>query len=264
MTENALIVFSDLDGTLLDHHSYSYEAALPALSSLREHKIPLVLASSKTPAEMIPLRAELGFEDCPAIVENGAGVFAANDETMSASESYSRLIACLDNVPGELRQHFVGFSAMSIDQIIAETDLPADGAMRAKQRCYSEPGQWNGDDVQMARFLEHLSALGIVAKQGGRFLTLSFGGNKAERMAEIIKQAENKSGTKPISLALGDAPNDIEMLQTADHGVIIVNSDHTGIPTLSGERVGQITRSTTPGPAGWNEAVLDFVSRHIS
>ena len=67
-----LIVFSDLDGTLLDHGNYSHSAAAPALARLRHLEVPLILASSKTAAEIVPLRDELGFSDCEAIVENGS------------------------------------------------------------------------------------------------------------------------------------------------------------------------------------------------
>ncbi len=35
------IVFSDLDGTLLDHRIYDYSPALPALEMLQEKQIPL-------------------------------------------------------------------------------------------------------------------------------------------------------------------------------------------------------------------------------
>ena len=69
-----LIVFTDLDGSLLDGTTYSYEAATPALTALREQGIPLVLVSSKTRAEMEPLRQRLVHHD-PFIVENGGAVF---------------------------------------------------------------------------------------------------------------------------------------------------------------------------------------------
>ena len=69
-----LIVFTDLDGSLLDSTTYSFKAATPALNALREQGIPLVLVSSKTRAEMEPLRQRLGHCD-PFIVENGGAVF---------------------------------------------------------------------------------------------------------------------------------------------------------------------------------------------
>ncbi len=53
------IVFSDLDGTLLDHRTYDYTPALPALASLQEKQIPLVFCTSKTAAEIMPFRTEI-------------------------------------------------------------------------------------------------------------------------------------------------------------------------------------------------------------
>ena len=46
------VVFTDLDGTLLDHTSYSHQAAEPALEAIRERRIPLVFCTSKTRAEV--------------------------------------------------------------------------------------------------------------------------------------------------------------------------------------------------------------------
>ena len=72
-----LIVYTDLDGSLLDGTTYSYEPATPALAALREQGIPLVLVSSKTRAEMEPLRQRLDHRD-PFIVENGGAVAVSN------------------------------------------------------------------------------------------------------------------------------------------------------------------------------------------
>ena len=55
-----LLVATDLDGCLLDEETYSYEAARPALDALARRRVPLVLCSSKTRAEMQPLARELG------------------------------------------------------------------------------------------------------------------------------------------------------------------------------------------------------------
>jgi predicted mannosyl-3-phosphoglycerate phosphatase (HAD superfamily) len=68
-----LLVFSDMDGSLLDHHSYSFAAALPMITALEQLDIPLILASSKTRAEILDLRTALGNRH-PFIVENGAAI----------------------------------------------------------------------------------------------------------------------------------------------------------------------------------------------
>lgn len=57
--QQPLLVFSDLDGTLLDSHSYDWQPAAPWLSRLREANVPVILCSSKTSAEMLYLQKTL-------------------------------------------------------------------------------------------------------------------------------------------------------------------------------------------------------------
>ena len=68
------ILFSDLDGTLLDQADYSFAAAKPALGVIRARGIPLVLCSSKTRVEIEEQRRRLN-NDHPFIAENGGGIF---------------------------------------------------------------------------------------------------------------------------------------------------------------------------------------------
>ncbi len=248
------IVFTDLDGTLLDHDSYSHAAALPAIEGLKARGVPVVLASSKTAAEIAPLRAELGLGHCPAIVENGAGVLPAGAAPDGAAADYARLRTVLNEVPGDLRAQFRGFGDWSDAQVAEKTGLPLAQARLARQRAYSEPGLWLGDAAGKAAFLAALAERGVHAKQGGRYLTLSFGGTKADRMAEITALFG-----APVVIALGDAPNDIEMLQVADIGVVIANPHGAPLPELRGEAAGRILRSTKFGPEGWNEMIRRIV-----
>ena len=71
------IIFSDLDGTLLDHKTYTFEPASEALSVLKSRKIPLILSSSKTKAEIERIQSKLTLKE-PFIFENGSGVFYNN------------------------------------------------------------------------------------------------------------------------------------------------------------------------------------------
>ena len=68
------IIFTDLDGTLLDHSSYQWDRAKPALDLCQRFHVPVVLVSSKTRAEMVKLKDELGLSH-PFISENGGGIF---------------------------------------------------------------------------------------------------------------------------------------------------------------------------------------------
>ena len=78
MTTPKPIIFTDLDGTLLDRETYSFEPAEPALDLIRQKDIPLVLSSSKTRAEIELYRRKLE-NDHPFISENGGAVFIPKD-----------------------------------------------------------------------------------------------------------------------------------------------------------------------------------------
>lgn len=255
-----LIVFSDLDGTLLDHETYSFDPARPALSELADLGVPLVLASSKTAAEIADLRAAMGFAHCPAIVENGAGILDPEGQDGGEDDDtvHGRLRAALNALPADLRDCYAGFSDWSVEEVAERTGLAPDAARKAAARRFSEPGLWTGDEAGRARFEAALAQSGITARQGGRYLTLSFGATKAARMREIAARYAT-DGALPRMIALGDAPNDIEMLETADMGVIVANPHGAALPALSGEAEGRIRRTAKTGPAGWNESVLRII-----
>ncbi|MCB1477959.1 MAG: HAD-IIB family hydrolase [Rhodobiaceae bacterium] len=249
-----LVVFTDLDGTLLDHASYSHEAAEPALGLLRKLGIPLILASSKTAAEIAPLHRALHLEDWPAIVENGAGVFDPASSGESDASEYLRIRRALACLPEDLSEHYRGFGQMTDHEVSDITGLSPGEARLARLRHHSEPGLWTGSDAGLQRFLDALKEQGVSARRGGRFLTLSLGRTKAQAMADVIELLKPET-----TVALGDAPNDAEMLEAADIGVIVRNDHGTPLPELDGEAAGRIRRTVLPGPEGWNEAIMRIV-----
>lgn len=256
MTPPRALIFTDLDGTLLDHATYDWSAAAPLLDRLTAAGIPVVLASSKTAAEMVPLRAAMGLSDAPLICENGAGVVIGGSGTSPDDRSaYWQLRAAIEALPDAVRSPFEGFADMGPVRIAEVTGLAPEAARAAAQRAFSEPGLWGGNEADQAAFLEALAAHGITGRRGGRFLTLSFGGTKADRMAEIATGYGN-----PVTIALGDAPNDREMLETADHGIVIANDHGAPLPELKGEAAGRIRRSARPGPEGWNKELSGLLS----
>ena len=243
-----LLVFSDLDGTLLDHETYSYAPALPAIAQIKARGGLLILASSKTAAEILALHQELDLGDTPMIVENGAAcIDAAAVGTQDADYRAIRQVLRSLDAP------FRGFGDMSVEEVSRQTGLDMAAAKRAKARQFSEPGLWDGDAGQQAAFLAALARHGIAARQGGRYLTLSFGATKADQM-----QLLRKKHAPCFTVALGDAPNDIEMIAAADRGVIIRNDHSPHLPTLPNEL--QVLRTDLPGPEGWCAAMLQILS----
>lgn len=251
-----LLVFTDLDGTLIDHHTYSYAAAIPAIEAISRLSAGLVLASSKTAPEISGLRQELGVEHWPAIVENGAGILPPFVTECPDSGQYETVRSALDEVPIDLRKLFCGFGDVSVEQVVQMTGLSLEGANLAQERSFSEPGTWSGTAAQMDAFLGELAERGVTGQHGGRFLTLSLGNNKVDQMRAIIETYEPRH-----TIALGDAPNDIAMLEYADIGIVIANPARPPLPKLQTEEAGRIVRTHEAGPVGWNLAVFDVIAR---
>ncbi|MEQ8825445.1 MAG: HAD-IIB family hydrolase [Filomicrobium sp.] len=263
-----LIIFSDLDGTLLDHKSYSFDAARPALSRAKAAGVPVILATSKTAAEVSEIADAMGL-GTPAIVENGGGIWFPDhaDEGLRealdpAGLTYEEILRSLVDLGDKWRSCFTGFSAMSVNDVMRATGLERPAAEKAMLRQHSEPGLWTGTEQELTVFSEAVRESGLQVLQGGRFLHVMGQTNKAARMLELKAAYERLwRGDKVMTAALGDAPNDQEMLETANFGFIIANPNGKQIPILAGEADGRIVRTQEAGPSGWNSAVNGLLDR---
>ena len=83
------IIFTDLDGTLLDYKDDSSSRVAPLVSKLKDGGVIILFCSSKTRVEQEVYRKRLGI-DTPFIVENGGAIYISRDYFNFAYE-YHRL-----------------------------------------------------------------------------------------------------------------------------------------------------------------------------
>jgi mannosyl-3-phosphoglycerate phosphatase len=262
MPKPRLIIFSDLDGTLLDHDNYDWSPAKPALDRLAASDIPVVLNSSKTISELRTVREQMG-NHSPFIVENGAAVVIPANCFGPDEEQVKRFGAPRGEVLAllaELREEgfkFAGFADMSPAEISRHSSLSEQEAALARDRVATEPLLWQGDDESMVAFRQKLEAAGCRLVQGGRFLHAMGNFDKADGVRFLLKKYKEQDPVgRLIAIALGDSPNDQHMLEQADIAVIVrgVQSDSVVLPSQS-----RAIRSLRAGPAGWNECVLNLL-----
>lgn len=256
------VFFTDLDGTLLDHHNYNWAPALPALRALEARGLPLVINSSKTAAEIRALRVQLDNHH-PYIVENGAAVvvpenyFAPGPErVVTTAATREALLTVLHRLRAE-GFRFTGFSDLSVTGLAQLTGLDEAAAALAADRKATEPLLWEGDDQELSDFRRALACHGLQLLEGGRFLHVMGQFDKADGLRYLMSQWRRLPGGDGVrSVALGDGPNDRDMLAGADLAVIIqgVNSDRIDWPPAR-----PVIRSREPGPVGWNTCVLEIL-----
>lgn len=264
-----LIVFTDLDGTLLDEADYSFAGALPALDRIKKLGIPLIITTSKTRAEIIPLQRTLGLCD-PFIAENGGGIFfpgeAADPMRMNSQTErgegirlgipYARIRSFLAALPPSIRVR--GFGDLSNREVAALADLNPEAAALAKTREFTEP--FLIEDPSMLPLIEErASQAGLQVVRGGRFHHLMGKDQDKGRAVQILRQhLAEREGHRTTAIGLGDSENDRPLLTAVDLPVLIPRPDGSFLDApLPG-----LVRATEPGSRGWNEAVLRLLDRY--
>jgi mannosyl-3-phosphoglycerate phosphatase len=263
-----LIVFTDLDGTLLDHRDYSFGAASDALARIEQAGVPLVLCSSKTRVEIERLRKLLANVH-PFIVENGAAVFippgyfpfvvpgAVKREgylVLEFGRPYEEVVDLLHRTAADLGLTIVGFSDMSAQEIADACGLSLVDAQLARLREYDEPFRLvAGGSRSRDRLSRALRRAGLQCVRGGRFDHATGCADKGTSVA-ALREVYRRVDANVLTVGLGDSMNDLPLLREVEIPVIVRNPASAAAAQLRRHlRTARVTRLT--GPAGWSEVV---------
>ena len=270
------LVFTDLDGSLLDHHDYGWEPARPWLERLAAAGVPVIPVTSKTRAELLPLRQALGLEQTPFIAENGAII------GLPAAWQHARLDRDPANVDGlrvkalsvdsdflmrrlavireRLGVAFRCLPDMKIEAIIEATGLDAARAGQAREREGSIPLLWDDSEAMLDAFRSLLANDDLMLTQGGRFWHVMGNIDKGRAVNWLVARLGALRGAAPWSLGLGDGPNDVALLNACDAAVLIrgmhalpVEIDHP-----------RLYRTMETGPRGWAEGMEHWLGQELA
>jgi len=274
----AYLVFTDLDGTLLNHDDYRYDAARPMLAWLKAHQIPVIAVTSKTRVEVEELLQALSFEE-PFVVENGSGIFIPPydrrfdltqtdfSQNVSQQNGHQRLcLGCtyhqakigLKTLAQQLNQSLQGFGSMGLEQLMALTGLNSAEARKAKTREFTEP--FVNPGLAASVLEQQVAEIGFQVLVGDRFCHLIGLGAGKGKAVDLLVACYQAPQTPIKTVGLGNSPNDLALLEAVDIPIVIPGAQGPH-PDLA-DRGWQIAPAA--GAQGWTMAMSQVRDRYWS
>jgi mannosyl-3-phosphoglycerate phosphatase len=268
------LIFTALEGALLDPRTGSFASAEEGLSELDRRHIPLVLVTSRTRDEIEPLRRKLGHGH-PFITESGGGIFfpdgyfnvkipdakrAGRYLCVALGRPYEEVCAALDDVAEETGVGVAGFHHMSAKEIAENTGLRPRDAELARSREFDEPFFFTSTDERgIARFVAKAAERGFNARSGQTFWHFSSGCDAARAVRTLTKVFRDATRTRLRAVGIGPAREDLPWLRAVDQVVLLggPGADSKHPDTIQPPN---ISSGDTLGPAGWNAAILNIIS----
>ena len=259
------IIFTDLDGTLLDHKTYSFKSAEKTLNEIKKRKIPLVFCTSKTRAEIEKYRDVLDIKD-PFISENGGAIYIPKNyfdfdysfdkklqnynviELGTQIKKILNIIILLKEKGYELKT----FSDMTETQVSKDCGLNISDARLAKLREYDEVFTILKIE-QEKDIIKIIKDNGYNVTSGGRYHHI-MGNNDKGKAVKILTELFKRKYKKINTIGLGDGKNDLPMLKVVDSAVIVKNLAHNTLNVSF-----DVLRTKKEGSLGWSEAINKLI-----
>jgi mannosyl-3-phosphoglycerate phosphatase len=263
-----IVLFTGVDGTLLDEETFDIEQAINALEYLKQRDIPIIFCSSKTFSEQDYWQKKLHV-NAPFIFENGSGIaipkgyFPDNAyEADGFSGDYDIIILAqtdafhVKNTLARINRMYgmalKGYSDCMPEEITRLTHLKGDLATRALDRMFTEI-LVNPVDEKLAQVIgPQLASCGLALGKNARFNSVqSLNVDKGKAVKRLQRIYADTMGAAPVSMAIGDSANDIAMLEAAQIR-FLVQRPHGGWAPMD---IKGLNRVSAVGPEGFLNAV---------
>jgi len=268
------IIYTSLEGALLDARSGSFAEAEEALSEISRRHIPLVLVTSRTRDEMDPLRRALEHSH-PFITESGGGVYVPDGYfnikipnvkrsgrylCVALGRPYKEVCEVLDEVAEETGVGVAGFHHMSTREIAENVGIKQRDAELVRRREFDEPFFFtSADEKAIARFVEAAKERGFDARLGETFWHFSSGCDSARAVRTLTKLFRDATRIKLRAVGVAPASQDPPWLRAVDLPVRLGSPDNDPEDSEDAES-DHVAPENASGPAGWNASILNIIS----
>lgn len=252
------IIFTDLDGTLLDEN-YSFKYAKKIIDILKVKTIPIIFCSGKTRVEQEVYIKKIGIRN-PFIVEDGSAIFIPKNyfgytvgknkngyEVIELGENFEKIRKEINRI--QRMYKIVGYSDMNIEDVAKITNLSLNEAILAVKREYSETVV-EADEIALEKLRKKFNVV-----VGGRFIHV-FGKNADKgKSVKILTELYKKKFGNIKTIGIGNSYNDEPMLKAVDIPVLVRNPNGKHVDI----KIKNIQKMDGIATVGWVEMVKKFI-----
>ena len=252
----SLIIFTDLDGSLLHRDNFKFDEIKDYIENLIDNGVIIIPNTSKTEKEIEEFIKELG-KELPFISENGSSIHGLNlinanfPNKIILSRDKEELIKIFDSkVPDNLKAKCNFISEMNSKQQNDIFGLQGNNLKNALNRKYTIPFLFEGDNLEKNKLLKILKSSSLTMQEGGRVLNLGDKTDKVKSMNQVLKiyrKVENKIKV----IGVGDNFNDLDMLRNCDIPCLVFNDQFKQDQI----NINNLIFSNKPSPEGWADVI---------
>jgi mannosyl-3-phosphoglycerate phosphatase len=243
------VVFTAIDGTLLDAETHDFSGARPMLQRLHATGVPVVPVTTMTLEEMEPIARELGIRHA-MIIEYGGGIARWTDsawEVEPCGPSSDMLLDAVREIEDRSGVDLTVYSVLPDDEAARLSGLSGEMLHRSTRRRFSEPFVVANGEV--TEVIKAAASIGFSVRRGRRFLHLCRRCDEGEAFTRLREELRCE-----VAIALGDSPLDAEFLARAEIPIVVPRPDGCPDPDLIA-KVPNARVGPAPGSAGWAAAV---------
>lgn len=270
------IIFTGLNGSLLDARTQSWKPAEEAVAGLKDHGIPLIFCSSKTRAEQLAIQESMDIYE-PFVVENGSALYYPPNYfrdpvpgARAAGSTYgsgvdlnvvdlgipaSRVRELLEDIRGQTNLRFQRYSDMTVEEIASKSALDMDAAARAAEREFSDTIEENLTAEEWDDFFLALAERGLACVEGERFTSVFSALTDKGRGVRLVSELLRRDVGPIETVGIGHGFSDAAMLEAVDRPFLVQKPDET----WDDLEVENLQKVQGVGPNGWRRVIQEVV-----
>lgn len=255
--KKTIIIFTDLDGSLLNHSSFKFDEIKNYIRDCLKKGIKIIPNTSKTALEIEDFINKLNYK-VPFISENGSTIHNLNIYN-SDLPGQIKLARSKDEIQGIINKNFGNKQLSSCNflddmktseqsKVLGLSNINLQTALKRKNTVLLD---FKGSEIEKKNLKSFCKELGLSFNEGSRVVSIGDKVDKASAMKKVLDLLSNLEEFKNIyTIGVGDSLNDLEMLNNVQFPCLIKNKNNKNL--IINENY---TISSVEAPHGWPEVV---------